>query len=169
MAATVTTEMIESEIERLRDTKLDREDANQVVRELGEIIGIEDLQLDEEGVAELIIDGQVELSLVHLPELPGIIAAAALPEGMEADPAVLRQILATNLSWQATQGGCFTFVEPRLAICRLIPLGPGQSELLDQELARFVHRARAWQEMLGQEEVAEASDDSGNEDVGVRV
>lgn len=144
MSATIDADAIELELARTREVQLSREDVNDVVHGLGEIIGIEDLALDEQGVVELIIDDDVELSLIHLSNLPGIVAAAPMPEGTERNPRVLRKVLQTNMSWATTQGGSFVFVPPRLALCRLVPLSSRDSSRLDRELAMFVDLVGAW-------------------------
>lgn len=135
---------IEAELARLRETQLNREQVDEIVAGLGKIIGVDDLALDESGVAELVVDEDIELSLIHLPHFPGIVAAIPMPEGAENDGQLLRKLLQANMSWAMTQGGSFAFVPPRVALGRLIPLTQTDSERLDRELAAFVELATAW-------------------------
>jgi hypothetical protein len=176
MVASLDSNAIESELARLRETQLDRAQIDEIVRGLGELIGVEGLELDESGVAELVIDDDVELSLIHLPAFPGVVAAIPMPEGAENDGPLLRKLLQTNMTWALTQGGSFVFVPPRVALCRLIPLAPSDSERLDRELATFVELAKAWRNeitayLTGEgvdEDDAELSE-SEDEFVGIRV
>lgn len=145
MIPQIDSDALESELARLRDSELSRDDVNELLSELGKAIDFEDLALNEQGVAELTVDDSVELSLIHLKSFPGIVAAIAMPEGAEEHETVLRRLLQVNMSWTLTQGGCFVFVPPQLALCRLIPLTTGDSTRLDRELATFVALGKAWQ------------------------
>lgn len=176
MIPEIDSDALEAELSRLRDTELSREQIDEIIHGLGDIIGVEDLALDEQGVAELTVDDDVELSLIHLPAFPGIVAAAAMPEGAEENDLVLRRLLQTNMSWSLTQGGSFVMVPPRLALCRLVPLATQDSNQLDHELATFVDLVQAWRgeieafmsiESQPQEETE--SGDSEEEVVGLRV
>ena len=174
MSMTVDSATIESELARLQETQLNRDDVNEIVSELGKIIGVEDLALDESGVAELIVDEEVELSLLYLPALPGIVAAISMPEGPEDNDQLLRKLLQTNMSWAMTQGGCFVYVPPRVALCRLVPLTSHDSERLDHELAAFVELGKAWRKEINafMEEGDQASVESVDEEEaapGIRV
>lgn len=145
MIPKIDSDVLEAELAQLRESDLTREQVDEIIRGLGKIVGLDDLALDEHGVAELTVDDALELSLIHLKNYPGIIAAVAMPEGAEDNPAILRKLLQVNMSWSLTQGGSFVFVPPRLALCRLIPLTAGDSAVLDQELATFVALGKAWQ------------------------
>lgn len=160
MDATLDSNAIESELARIRESELDREQIDEIVRGFGELIGVDDLMLDESGVADLVIDDDVELSLIHLPAFPGIVAAVAMPEGAENDGPLLKRLLQTNMSWALTQGGTFAFVPPRVALCRLVPLTPNDSERLDRELAMFIELAKAWRDEIAAH-LAGAGDDQG--------
>ena len=148
MTMTIDSDTIETELSRLRNVELTRDQIDTILVELGDHIGVDQLKLDENGVAELIVDDEVELSLVHLPTFPGIVAAVPMPEGSEESNEVLRRLLRTNMSWTMTQGGCFAIVPPRVALCRLVLLAEGQTEQLDNQLAMFVDLAKAWQEEI---------------------
>lgn len=174
MALSLDSDAIESELARLRETQLDRAQIDEIIRELGEIIGVEELELDESGVAELFIDDDVELSLIHLPAFPGIVAAIPMPEGAENDGPLLRRLLQSNMTWALTQGGSFVLAPPRVALCRLIPLANQDSERLDRELAMFVELAMSWRDevaaYLNGVDGAELSEcESDEEQVGLRV
>ena len=169
--ATIDSSAIEAELARLRDTQLNREDVDEIVRGLGKIVGIDDLALDESGVAELVVDDDIELSLLHLPTLPGIVAAVCMPDGAENNDALLRRLLQSNMSWALTQGGCFAYVPPRLALCRLIPLAPSDSERLDRELAAFVELCKAWRREITDflSGVAQPQEESSEQEAGILV
>ena len=175
MVPNIDSDILESELAQLRDTNLSREQIDEIVRGLGQIIGLEDLELDEHGVAELTVDDSLELSLIHIPTYPGIIAAVAMPERAEENTSVLRKLLQVNMSWSLTQGGSFVFVPPRLALCRLVPLTAGNSKLLDRELATFVALGKAWKaEIITYQSENEGSTDSSTDQsdqdfVGLKV
>lgn len=174
MTMTVDSAAIENELARLQETQLNRDDINEIVRELGEIVGVDDLALDEAGVAELIVDDEIELSLLYLPALPGIVAAISMPEGPEENEQLLRKLLQTNMSWTMTQGGCFVYVPPRIALCRLVPLTAHDSERLDHELAAFVELGKTWKTEINNflrqsEQEAEQPASDEEEVAGIRV
>lgn len=143
-----TAELVEIEIARLNDMQLSREDVNELIAGVGKIIGIDALQIDDQGMVELIVDDHLELSLIHLNHMPGVVVTAAMPPEAEQHPGVLRQLLQANMFWRLTQGGCFIFVPPRVALCRLIPVTPADPQGLDEELGAFVGLARHWHEKL---------------------
>ena len=148
MIPRIDSDAMESELAQMREMKLSREQVDEILKDLGKIVGLEDLVLDENGVAELTVDDSTDLSLIHLETFPGIVAAVAMPEGAEAESKVLRRLLQVNMSWSLTQGGSFVFVPPQLALCRMIPLTPGDSARLDRELATFVALGNAWRDEI---------------------
>lgn len=148
MEATLDSNAIEAELAQVRETQLDRTQVNEIVRNFGELIGVEELELDETGVAELVVDNDVEVSLIHLATFAGVVAAIPMPEGAEKDGMLLRKFLQTNMSWALTQGGSFVFIPPRVVLCRLILLVNGNDKQLDQELAMFVELAKGWRDEI---------------------
>lgn len=174
MIPKIDSDVLESELAKLRETELSREEVNKILHGLGEIIGIEDLALDEHGVVELTIDDTLEVSLIHLQNFPGIVVAIAMPKGSEESAAVLRKLLQVNMSWSLTQGGSFVYVPPQVALCRLIPLTSGDSARLDRELATFVALGKAWQAEIEACPIGDAPEDVSNDQsdedvVGLRV
>lgn len=160
MSETIDVDAIEAELARMQDRELSRGEVDEIIRGLGDIIGIEELALDEEGTIELVVDEQVTLTMIHLPNVHGVVAAAVMPDGVAEDDAILRELLQTNMSWVATQGGTFVYLPPRVALCRLIPLASGDAARLDQELAMFVKLAKAWQDDLSDQIASGKNEDS---------
>lgn len=128
---------------------LPRAEVEGLVRALGRHIGLPELALDAEGEAELVIAGDVELSLVHLPQLPGIVVAAPIPNVPVARPEYLKIMMQANMSWRLTRGGAFVMLPGRddVMLCCLIVLSAGENavERLDRELADIVAYVRFWQ------------------------
>lgn len=127
---------------------LPRAEVARLVQALGRQIGLPELALDEAGEVELVIDGDVELSLVHLPHLPGIVVAAPVPNLPVQRPEYLKIMMQANMSWRLTRGGAFVMLPGRdeVMLCCLVVLGTEENDVdkLDRELADIVAFARFW-------------------------
>ncbi|MEW4486714.1 type III secretion system chaperone [Thalassoglobus sp. JC818] len=151
MTVQIDADQIEKDIMVLKDVTLSRQSIDDLMQSLGEMIGVEEeggLALDDDGIVEVIVDNDVELTIAHLPHLPGVVVAAPMPEEAASNAQVLRYALRMNLNWMNIEGGCFSFVEPYLAMCKFIPLHQGTAAKLDQELARFIGKSKQWKALF---------------------
>ena len=179
MTIQIDADQIEKDIMVLKDVTMSRQSIDDLMQSLGEMIGIEDengLALDDDGIVEVIVDNDVELTIAHLPHLPGVIVAAPMPEETASNPQVLRYALRMNMNWMNIEGGCFTFVDPYLAICKFIPLHQGTAAKLDQQLARFIGKSKQWKELFMNMVAQSPHSENGSSDsceseecVGLRV
>ena len=125
-----------------------REQANTLVRALGDILGLS-LSLDASGACGLRIDDRLELSLRlenHPPALLAYAQAGALP-ATQAD-AALRRLLAANHVWEGSQGATWSVQDGQATLAHLLPLDGLDAAQLARELARFADVACAEQERL---------------------
>jgi hypothetical protein len=150
---------IEEMIEQLRGITVSREDVAAIVEAYGRHIGVEGLALDAQGAAEITADDEVDVALVHLPPLPGVVAAASVAAEVRDGGALARRLLQANTSFGLTEGGVFAMLpgRPEMMLCRLITLPSPDLERLDQELAAFVDLVRTWRD-----EIEDGVDDDGN-------
>lgn len=141
---------VESSLQELAGSVLTRSDMAQLVEAFGARVGADGLRLDEDGVAALTVDDELEICLIHLPHWPGLVAAAPLPEAARTSDAVLRALLQANMSWERTGGGSFALVPQtnQPMFCRLIPLATPDAAALDRQLAEFVELAQAWHDEI---------------------
>jgi hypothetical protein len=138
---------VESALQQMRDVQLTREDVDKVLAELAERIGVASLALDENNVVSFTVDDEIEITLVHIPHLPGIVAASPVPDRPGERGDLLKRLLQANMSWELTHGGTFGMIPPgkELMLCRLIPLADKSVERLETELAGFAELAGSWQ------------------------
>ena len=150
MSQAVDRDELDRTLHRLREVVLTRKDVDAVLQALAARWGVDAIALDESNSAELAVDGEIPLYLIHLPHLPGLVAAIPMPPGVADSPRTLAELLRANLSWQLTQGGTFGMApgldQPML--CRLVLLAGMDSAALDNELASFADFAKAWREDL---------------------
>ena len=55
-----------------------RADIDHLLAQLGKHLGLTGLKLNEDGMAQLRIDNEIDLLLVHYAHLPGLVVAAAV-------------------------------------------------------------------------------------------
>jgi hypothetical protein len=139
-------DQIEAALQHMGEAKLTRDDVQKILNQFAKHIGLEALPLDKDGSVQITIDDSIELSLVHLPHFPGVVAASPLPQKAAKNSDILRRLLQANMSWSNTHGGCFAILPPQneLMLCRLTSLVTGNIEVLDQELAAFVDLVKHW-------------------------
>jgi Tir chaperone protein (CesT) family len=139
----------EAALQELCNCSCERADAAAALADLARHLGCERLELDEQGTAEITVDGAIDVTLAHLPHLPGLVAAAVVAEDA-ADGALARRLLQATTSWEVTQGGTFAMLpgRPELMLCRLVAVVGRDGAALDQELAAFVDLVGAWRDHI---------------------
>jgi hypothetical protein len=141
----------EAALRQISERPCERADVAAALADLGRQIGVERLELDEQGTAEITVDGGIDVTLAHLPPLPGLVAAAAVAEADDGG-VLARRLLQANTSWALTQGGSFAMLpgRPELMLCRLIPVAGRDGAALDQDLAAFVELVVAWRDQIAE-------------------
>ncbi len=139
---------------------LTRDDVEAILREYGDYIGVDDLVLDENGSTALSIENKIDIALIHLPQFPGIVAAVEMDPDVRENPRLLRRLLQANMSWQWTQGGCFSVIPSNntLVLCRLIQTIDRDLKKMDQEISTFVELSRQWKNELDEELLLDEDD-----------
>lgn len=157
--AVMTPEAIDAAFQRMHDQAFGRDEAQALLDGLSAHLEMERLVLNEDGAAEMTVDGDLDVSLLHIPPLPGLVVAAAVAdEGAE----IARRLLQANLSFELTQGGSFVMLPGQTVpmLCRLITVSPDNADQLDRELALFVELVRAWRDELDDFEDGDEQDTS---------
>jgi hypothetical protein len=127
-----------------------RAEIERVLADLGRHLRLEGLGLNEDGVAQLRVDGEIDVLLAHYPHLPGLVVAIPVPEADADDPSHVKLLLQANMSWQLTQGGIFSTVpgtdQPAL-FSLLLTRDRGIAEI-ERDLAVAVSCAKQWKAAL---------------------
>jgi hypothetical protein len=142
-------ETIETLIQQAATTQLSRADVQQILDGLAGHLGLDQLKLDQDGAAELVIDDELPLTLIHLEGFPGVLLHAPMPDQPEHRGPLLRYLLQANMSWALTGGGAFAMgPDGELALCRHLLLADRDLERIDRELATFADQATGWIEHI---------------------
>lgn len=143
---------VETLLQRTVDRRPTRADVDAAVAALGAEIGIADLALDEDGMAELSVDDDVDVTLMYLPHTPGLVLAAEVANARDLGDEELRDLLQSNLSWDLTLGGAFAMLpeSEEVLLCRLMLSAGREAAELDEEIDAFVEVVRGWREALGE-------------------
>ncbi|MEM7023131.1 MAG: CesT family type III secretion system chaperone [Pseudomonadota bacterium] len=130
----------------LDEQVVSREEADGFVRSLGRHISFDDLQLDSNGVAQLSIDDNIGLALIHRPGLPGLIVSIPIPFLKLDDGQHLKALLQANMAWPLTRGGVFGIPvgSDQVTLCWMLPIVDHDPEQADQVLGEMVRAARTW-------------------------
>ncbi|MEW4561524.1 type III secretion system chaperone [Bremerella sp. JC770] len=124
-------------LSRWQGRSIDRREMNRILKRLGKSLRVRGLELDEDGVVSLNVNGNTEIALMHFDGLAGLIANAAFPEEWLENHAVLTEALRLNTYWTELEGASFGLVPPRLVLARFLPLPSGRRDALECELDRF--------------------------------
>lgn len=147
MSSAIVSKDFETVVQEVADFKPSREHADGLIAAFGEHIGVEGLQLDENGGTVITIDGDLVVSLSYYAHLAGFVVAAPLPLAAAEDDAIMRDLLRANMSWVHTDGGTFGMASGSNVpmLLRQIPLALLDAEALDKQVADFVDLVRGWQ------------------------
>ena len=142
-------ETIETLIQQAATTQLSRADVQEILDGLAGHLGLDQLKLDQDGAAELVIDDELPLTLIHIDGIPGVLLHAPMPDQPEHRGPLLRYLLQANMSWALTGGGAFAMgPDGDLALCRHLLLADRDLERIDRELAAFADQATGWIEHI---------------------
>lgn len=143
---------LETLLQRTVDRPPTREDLDASVAELGIHLGIDGMVLDDDGVAEITVEDDVDVTLMHLPGAPGLVLAAEVANSRDLGHDELRRILQSNMSWDLTLGGCFAMLpeSDEVLLCRVVLSVGREASDLDQEIDAFTDVVRGWREVLAE-------------------
>ncbi|MCG8693965.1 MAG: type III secretion system chaperone [Minwuiales bacterium] len=146
MTQGIQTEALEDAIQQAADSTWTRKDVDGLISQFAGRVGAPGLELNEDGVAWMAVDDDIEISLVHCAHLPGLVVAAAMPLDAIENGTVLRALLQANMSWAKTRGGVFAMVPPAnvAMLCRLIPFASLEAGALERQVAEFVELVQDW-------------------------
>ena len=132
-----------------------------LVAELGEVLGISDLQADESGYFGLTVDASVTVCLQYGEEddqLTLFSKVSALPASQRAR--ALEVLMHANLFWQGTGGATLGFdpADEIVVLARRVALSGLDAATLAEAIQQHADRGQAWRSYL--EEIAD--DDRGS-------
>ncbi|MCP3881572.1 MAG: type III secretion system chaperone [Sulfitobacter sp.] len=148
MAIPGESERVDTEIIKLADTELTRAQIDARLADLGHYLDLDELSLDEEGMAVLEMDDALSMSLIHLPGSPGLIVSAPVGNAELVPTELLAHLLQSNMDWELTQGGTLG-VDPtgkHLLISRVLIVADRSAKQMDGDLAGFLELARNWRD-----------------------
>lgn len=132
-----------------------------LVRELGQLLGLTDLQLDETGGCALVFDQRHTLSLQYRETENALWLYADLGAVRERSADRYELLLQANLFWQTTLGATLSLsgdTPPHVVLARALHWpGMGGSALV-AAVTTFLHTVEDWQEKL--DDAASADDAS---------
>lgn len=118
-----------------------------LMRELAARMGLGEIELEDDGGAQLVIDGNLEVDLIADVEGTGFAAVATVGPFRETDrEAAMAELLEVNLFGQATGGACLALDTNRGEIvlrCHF-PETDIAFDVFDTEMAGFVGALRYW-------------------------
>lgn len=129
---------------------MERAQADILMAELGDRLGIPAMAFDAEDTAVLSIDGDSVLVEVRYDQRSGAIDLVAGLHDVVPSPARLNRALAANFSWQQMRGAIFAFdaATGRLQLRRRCAGDRLDSGLLNEVLEILVADAIAWSKAL---------------------
>lgn len=146
MAEENQSEALETAIMEVADAAWTRADVEDLIAAFAERTGTPGLALDEDGVARMSVDDEIDIALIHYAHFQGLVAASPMPPEVRGDDVVLRALLRANMSWSETKGGTFGMMPQGNVpvLCRLIPFVSMDAEALGVHLAEFIGLVREW-------------------------
>ena len=139
-------------LERLADAAPSRVTVEGLLGTIAARIGAPAPSFDQEGLLSLTIADEVSMTLVHGDGLPGVIAAAEMPETLTSNSDLLADLLTANLDWRRVGGATFGKLpgDGPVVLCRLLPITSDEgadetaSKRLEQDLLDFATVAADW-------------------------
>ena len=133
-------------ISRIAETRLDRTDIEAILAKFTARNQLPALRFGDDGMTELSIAGEVDLALFLVPDFPGLMVAACLPEELAEHSDICRELLQANLGWAQAHGATFSKFpnDGPFALCRCIALATGDDRAFEQELLAFAEQAAEW-------------------------
>ncbi|MEM7504770.1 MAG: type III secretion system chaperone [Pseudomonadota bacterium] len=132
---------------------MEREQAQAVVREVGTMIGIPDLELDESGACSLSINEErLRVSILH--DADGSLTIIATLQGVEPTEAVLRGSMEANYLWLGTSGATFCLNGDNDKVTLVQSASDAADpQTLMARLESLVEMAEAWQDEFAEIEL----------------
>lgn len=136
---------------------------NELLHELGAKTGLGNLALDENGVCQLVFDGELTIEIEAPPNSASfwIVATVAQVPPTE-DTAFFRELLAANFMGRGTTGQALAVDSKRgeIVLCQRLDIARSDYALLEREVEAFLNALDAWKEKIGHGEVAASEPDT---------
>jgi hypothetical protein len=130
-----------------------------LLRDLGRLVGLNDLALDADGRCSLLVDERAEVEISFVDGEDHLILAARLGElPADAPPERYATLLDANFFWRGTNGGTLGVERDSRTVALLdtVPLAGLDVGRLEARLGTFVDTAEEW---IGR--LAEGAPDAG--------
>ena len=135
----------------------------ELMTELAAAIGLEGVELEDDGGGQLIIDDDLVIDIATDPGEATIIVAASVG-AIPADQreAAFGQLLEANLLGDGTGGAALAIDGTRdeIVLCRLFPQDDLPFAVFDRELSVFVQALRYWRQRCAAGTIGQAADDT---------
>lgn len=122
-----------------------------LIKALGQHIGLNDLEMDEHGVCQLVFDQTDAVNMEEVPENHTLVISSVVgPLPAQNRHLIYRQLLEAHLFGADTQGATFSLDRPEgdLLLWRALPEEGLDAAELAETLERFVTQLRSWREAL---------------------
>jgi Tir chaperone protein (CesT) family len=136
-----------------KGVNMDRQQADLLVRELGQRLGLPELALDDGGAALIGIEGGPIVTIGYAVSTGTLELMTSLDKAT-LSPSVMRQALAANFAWTGTGGAAFAFdaISEALVLQRRCSMADAANGGLFAAMESLVAMAEGWSERLARSE-----------------
>lgn len=135
-------------------------EAQDLLTNLGTVIGLPDLKFDAQGCARLVFDQSTPVDLEHDPQSGCIQVYSVLgPTPPGDDLPLYRKLLEANLFGTETHGATLAIdaVRREILLCRRVDLSNATVDSFNLALESFVATTEHWKQQLDRGEVSDAA------------
>ncbi len=128
-----------------------------LLRELGQRMGLNQLQMDADGGCALELDQRMLVSLQYRETDDELWLYADLGPVPRRSPAFYERLLQANLFWQQTSGATLSLSgdqPPHAVLARALHWLPMDDTHFGAAVGTFIHSVEGWQDQLSQAEAA---------------
>ena len=118
-----------------------------LLRDLGKLVGIDALGLDENGRCALVVDGDLEIEISIADGGSGLVLAGFIGKlPADAPRELYADLLEANFFWRGTAGATLGIERDSASVVMVecLPVQGLHVSQLEQRLAAFVESARSW-------------------------
>lgn len=134
----------------------------ELMQELGSRLGLGEVQLDEDGGAQIVVDDDLDIDIARAEEGSGFSLSAVVgPLHANDREAELAELLAANLLGRGTGGAALSLDDAldEIVLSRIVAQDDLPFEVFEQELTTFIEVLRIWrdrhrQDLIGKGDVA---------------
>ncbi len=133
----------------------------ELMKEFGDRLQLGDVALEDDGGAQIVVDGEFKIDIERAADGPGFdITAAVCPTPKHNLTAIFAELLEANLSGQGTGGASLALDQTlsEIVLSRSLRQEDLSYDVFEEEVARFVHTLRFWRERFENDEVGAGED-----------